>query len=217
MTTNTETLVALFTLADAWTNQMDSNTLVVRYYDFERLQVELSRLQSTAPAQPVRVKALEWSNDRAGDYLITSTYRQAPKAYLLARGSSILGYFDLVADAKVAAQSDHEERILAAIETVPAPVQEAEPVAFTSKLELRRVANGNMGRIQQNHGSDLFVVPLYAAPPPPPDVRAAIEALEPFRADFSGMGAVEFAAEIIPIINNARRALAALKGDGHVE
>ena len=37
------------------------------------------------------------------------------------------------------------------------------PVAYTSQLELRRIANGHMGRMQSDAGGD-FSVPLFATP-----------------------------------------------------
>ena len=64
-----------------------------------------------------KVKPLVWDeHNRADVYMIQSTYGQGPKPFMLARGSRFIGWHDTVEEAKDAAQTDHEARVLAAIE-----------------------------------------------------------------------------------------------------
>lgn len=67
----------------------------------------------------VRVKHLVWDeHNRADIYSVKEYFGQGPTDYFLSRGTRIVGNFNTVAEAKTAAQADHEARILGAIEGV---------------------------------------------------------------------------------------------------
>lgn len=84
------------------------------------------RAASVKAGEGVAVRPLEW-RQRASDmydadvYLISDTFGQGPRKYVIARGSTILGYFHSADDAKAAAQADYEARIRSALVVEPAP------------------------------------------------------------------------------------------------
>jgi hypothetical protein len=71
----------------------------------------------------LRVKPLVWDDNGSADvYRVTFSNGQGPKAFLVSRGSKIIGWYDDPSEAKAAAQADYEAHILVALE--PAPAQD---------------------------------------------------------------------------------------------
>ncbi|MBN9453275.1 MAG: hypothetical protein J0I42_15105 [Bosea sp.] len=65
----------------------------------------------------VKVKQLVWSeHNRADIYSVKEYFGQGPTDYFLSRGTQVVGNFNTVAEAKAAAQADHERRVLGFIE-----------------------------------------------------------------------------------------------------
>lgn len=65
----------------------------------------------------VKIKPLEWdAHDRADIYAVKEYFGQGPTDYFLSRGTRLVGNFNTVAEAKAAAQADHEKRVLSFIE-----------------------------------------------------------------------------------------------------
>jgi hypothetical protein len=66
------------------------------------------------------VKPLVWDdNGKADVYQVTFANGQGPKAFLVARGSKIIGWYDDPDAAKAAAQADYTARILSALKGTP--------------------------------------------------------------------------------------------------
>jgi hypothetical protein len=62
------------------------------------------------------VKLLEWRDlsdqlAHADIYTVCYAWNQGPKDFVLSRGNRILGYYDMLCEAKSAAQIDHEARV----------------------------------------------------------------------------------------------------------
>jgi hypothetical protein len=67
-------------------------------------------------AEAVKVKPLAWDDNGSADvYRVTFANGQGPKAFIVSRGSKIIGWHDDPNEAKAAAQADHNARIRAAI------------------------------------------------------------------------------------------------------
>ncbi len=68
----------------------------------------------------VKVKPLVWNdrheNSHADVYSARQSHGQGPDAYMLARGSNIIGWHPNLEAAKSAAQADHESRVRQALE-----------------------------------------------------------------------------------------------------
>lgn len=63
------------------------------------------------------VKPLEWDDNGSADvYRVTFANGQGSKAFLLSRGSKIIGWHDDPNEAQAAAQADYTARILAALD-----------------------------------------------------------------------------------------------------
>lgn len=67
-------------------------------------------------ADAVKIKPLVWDDNGSADvYRVTFANGQGPKAFIVSRGSKIIGWHDDPNEAKAVAQADHEARIRAEI------------------------------------------------------------------------------------------------------
>lgn len=128
----------------------------------------------------VRVRELNWrqlASDmyEADVYSISDTFGQGPRKYVLARATTILGYFTEIDAAKAAAQADYEQRILSALEAPAAG--DGEPVAWRWQEEGWGdywIYNPEPGWLAEQN--NIVKQPLYTAPPADAGMREALGA-----------------------------------------
>jgi hypothetical protein len=127
-------------------------------------------------ANGVKVKALEWelygskfrARSSCGLYIVSE---KSPGRWWYSRDNQPFAQpFATAAEAKAAAQTDYERRIISALTPVPespSPASGQEPVGFISPETLQKLLKGkaaNHADISAARGN-IFTTPLYAHPP----------------------------------------------------